>query len=226
MASFLTRRQRQAHARLDYRQELGQARAVQVVQQKKDRNCEIDTHTECWLFTGSTNNNGYGQIFTKKNSELERTGRDAQTAFLLHRVAYLAANGIDCQHHGSHLCDMPKCFNPDHIVDETPQVNNSRKGCVGSIYCSVHGHLIVDLCPHFPKCIRPPRDDVFCCLSLKESDAAWETQRESPQEDSQMSVNTTATRLSAADILSRASSEYEGAEYLEAAARLGLLDDV
>lgn len=35
------------------------------------------------------------------------------------------------------------------------QVNNSRKGCPGPIACSIQGHVIVDLCVHRPRCIRP-----------------------------------------------------------------------
>lgn len=119
-------------------------------------------------------------------------------------------------HQVSHLCDRRRCFNLDHLQDETPQVNNSRKGCPGPIICPVHGHLIVDLCSHNPTCIRPPRDDVNCCLALKESDpVGWATQT-SRQDSSRPSSR-------AEQLMHRSSSEYEGAAFLDQAVREGLL---
>lgn len=43
--------------------ELGQARARAIIQDKHNSNvCEIDPFTSCWLFTGSRNTDGYGQV--------------------------------------------------------------------------------------------------------------------------------------------------------------------
>lgn len=164
-------------AKINYEQDVGSARAAELIQTKRAKSCVVDTSTNCWLFKGSVNSDGYGQVYAKKNCDVLRTGRSSQTALLLHRLAFLASNGTDAQNHASHLCDRRNCFNPSHIVDESAQVNNSRKGCPGPIYCSAHGHLIVDLCAHIPRCVRPPRDDVLCCLSLRETDPeGWETQ--------------------------------------------------
>lgn len=120
------------------------------------------------------------------------------------------------QLHISHLCDNRRCFNPDHLTAERAIVNNSRKGCPGPITCSVHGHLIVDLCPHTPRCIRPPRDDVNCCLAIKESESGW---------NSQVSEEFTASQSTsvAAELERQESVEFEGAEFLEEAVRQGLL---
>lgn len=104
---------------------------------------------------------------------MNRTGRGAQTAFLLHIVSFVAKTGSNPDGHVSHLCDNRKCFNPSHLVDEPPAQNNGRKGCPGPIFCSVHGHCIADLCQHRPRCIRPARDDIFCCLAIKEGDSKW-----------------------------------------------------
>jgi len=157
------------------------------------------------------------QIYTKKNSDLNRIGRGSQTAFLIHRASFLAANGHDAHGHVSHICDNRRCFNPDHLADETAQVNNSRKNCTGPIFCSVHHHLIVDLCQHLPQCIRPERTNIFCCLTIKESDPmGWafsQQSRSSPPGSQQLATTMTA----------RSSSEYEGAEFLEQAVREGIL---
>lgn len=200
--------------RLNYQTALGRARAHQILFDKHQHSCENDAVTGCWLFTGSLNTDGYGQVFAKKNADLRLTGRSSQTAFLLHRVAYLASTGRDATDHVSHLCDRPRCFNPDHLADETAQVNNSRKGCPGPISCSVHFHVIVDLCPHMPRCIRAPRDDVNCCLAIRESDpSGWAT---SPP-NSRMSL----VSAGVGSLLSRPSTDYEGAEFLEQAVRQG-----
>lgn len=158
-------------------------------------------------------------MYTKKNQDLGRTGRSAQTAFLLHRLSFLATTGRDATGHVSHLCNVAKCFNPDHLCDESAVVNNSRKGCPGPIICSVHHHLVVDLCPHQPRCIRPERDDVNCCLALKESDpVGWAlfTSRT-------MTSRGANSRAQAEEMEGRSSSEYEGAEFLERAVEEGLL---
>ena len=157
---------------IDYLLEVGQQRALSIVNQKRgdEQTVVAADGTGCWLFGGSRNTQGYGQVWVKRNSNAHLKGRDSQTAFLLHRVSYLARTGLNCGGHGSHLCDRRNCFNPDHIVDETPMQNNARKGCAGSLICGYHHHIIVDLCTHEPKCIRPERFDVSCCLALRESD--------------------------------------------------------
>jgi hypothetical protein len=61
----------------------------------------------------------------------------------------------------------PQCFNPEHIVDENIQLNNRRKGCLGVVTCPDHGHLVVDLCEHTPRCIKPNPPNANCCLSRR-----------------------------------------------------------
>ena len=98
--------------RIDYGQEIGQARAVQIIAQAKEKRCHEDPETGCWLFTGSKNTDGYGQVMVRKNSTIAAglTGRRSQTAMLLHKIAYVAEHGHDVTDHGSHICSRPACF--------------------------------------------------------------------------------------------------------------------
>lgn len=175
---------------------------------EKHRDSSEENSTGCWLFTGSKNNDGY---------ELHLTGRSSQTAFLLHVCAYLARTGLGINGQASHLCDNRACFNPDHIMDEAPQVNNSRKGCPGQIICGFHHHVIVDLCPHRPTCIREERYDISCCLALKESDPegwATETSRAGGASSSSPAVGSAVPSLQVPMIpaLQRQSSDAENSE--------------
>jgi hypothetical protein len=71
-----------ARTPINYLAELGQARAHAIVMAKKnahDRNNRpttvIDPVLGCWLFQGSTNTDGYGQV-SKLESSLLLTDRD------------------------------------------------------------------------------------------------------------------------------------------------------
>lgn len=54
--------------------------------------------------------------------------------------------------HVSHLCDKPKCTLREHVVVESPEVNNSRKNCGMVIDCA-HCSKKYLACRHDPKCI-------------------------------------------------------------------------
>jgi len=59
----------------------------------------------------------------------------------------------------SHLCDEPACTIPSHVCVEPKGDNNSRKGCLGVVRCSVwcalcHGSKYILVCRHKPTCIR------------------------------------------------------------------------
>lgn len=202
-------------------------RAHSLVTAKRSSNTTMTNETGCWLFGGSRNTDGYGQVFAK-NSDLQLTGRSSQTAFLLHRLSFLAANGRDCAGHCSHRCDIRLCFNPGHLVDEDAQANNSRKGCPGPVICPDHGHVVVDLCSHRPPCIRPPNPNVFCCLSMREtpsqgwltSDGATETE----EEEREGAGQGPAAPGVACGLLAWGSSSLSGATELEAAWAAGELE--
>lgn len=207
---------------IDLMTEVGVERGGAYVQMRREN--ASSNVMGCWIFGGSTNTDGYGQIYVKKNSNLRLTGRAAQTAVLLHKLSWVAANGRNCPvgQQISHRCDIRACFNPDHLWAELPVVNNSRKGCPGEIICSVHHHPIVNLCPHSPLCIRPERDDVLCCLTLKESSPRWATQME---EGSSQDLPLPSLLRSGplADVIARSSSEYAGRSSFEELVAQGLL---
>lgn len=59
----------------------------------------------CWLWTGATNNRGYGRI--------SAGGGRTQYA---HRIAYIEfKGGIPDGFEVCHKCDTPSCCNPDHL---------------------------------------------------------------------------------------------------------------
>lgn len=164
---------------MDYSVELGQARATQIVQSVlADRDgWRTDPDTGCWLRLRSLNSAGRGLVKRYTNAQIAVSGgaplpRNAGKNFLLHRVSYLSNYGRDVTvgNVGSHLCDIPSCFNPLHVMDEPQASNLARKGCPGQVLCPDHpGHLILDLCNHQPKCIRPPYNNVNCCLTRFEA---------------------------------------------------------
>jgi len=169
-----------------YAAELGQARANEIVRNKFRSDSETNSNG-CWLFTGALIGDGYAQIWTKPTAALHSgdTGRAAWKGYLLHRVAYVARTGVEIQDQCSHLCDNRRCFNPDHIVDESALDNNNRKGCAGQILCLFHGHYLGNLCRHTPRCIRAnDQHDLSCCLALKElGSGLWSTQSTSKDLD-------------------------------------------
>lgn len=136
------------------------------------RHRRIDGATGCWIFTAaSVNGSGYPLVKAVPGLRPHPgPGVNASVGFLLHRVALVVRLGADINGVASHLCDVSLCFNPDHLCDETPRDNESRKNCVGELVCAWHGHPIGNFCRHYPQCIRPPRTDLMCCLALKESD--------------------------------------------------------
>lgn len=90
--------------KLNYIKHGGKARGHYIITKIRETS-STENETGCWLFNGSKNTDGYGQVFLKKNLDLSKTGRAAQTAFLLHRLAFVAVHGQDITQHGSHICD-------------------------------------------------------------------------------------------------------------------------
>lgn len=78
-----------------------------------------EPNTGCWLWTGNTQNNGYGQLWPHR---------------LVHRFAYELLRGpiapglvID------HLCRVRSCCNPDHLDACEPKVNSRRSPLVAKL---------------------------------------------------------------------------------------------
>lgn len=76
----------------------------------------VDRAGDCWVWTGSTNKNGYGWFWW--NGKNQRS----------HRVAWELTHGpIESDVKVLHTCDNPTCVNPDHLYPGTDADNMRDK---------------------------------------------------------------------------------------------------
>lgn len=106
--------------------------------------CNTDNPTGCWLSLLIPNNKGYVQP-TFKSRKMP----------VLHNVMFthFHQRAIEEGMQVSHLCHHRNCFNPAHLIEETPTENNARKGCLVWYYCAECAEW-KDVCPHTPKCMK------------------------------------------------------------------------
>jgi len=86
--------------------------------------CIVDTHTNCLLWTGAKNSQGYGVI-----SYMGRVYR-------VHRLAmYLWKEGFDINSKlvVQHLCNTPACVNYKHLSVSTQKKNMEYSSSLGRI---------------------------------------------------------------------------------------------
>ena len=88
----------------------------------------------CWVWLGSFNTHGYGQMMIGSRVDGSRT------LATTHRLAYQLTKGIiNPTLELDHLCGNRKCCNPDHLEAVSHSVNINR-AVAGSDYLCINGH--------------------------------------------------------------------------------------
>lgn len=135
----------------------------------------------CWIPNKVPRKDGYVRYSITKGSAKQAFGPNApekEVTLYVHHLAWYATDHrmpTPREEHLSHLCSDSRCFNPDHLRVETPEVNNSRKNC-GFLFDCGCGETIL-ACFHEPKCIgrrrgvvpRPPLAEVQVQPDCKKS---------------------------------------------------------
>ena len=90
------------------------------VLKKYETRIHVDEQSQCWVWTGPTNN-GYGVISRRMIINGQRVGPR------IHRIFYAQLHGpipeglcLD------HLCENKLCVNPDHLESVTREENTAR----------------------------------------------------------------------------------------------------
>lgn len=91
---------------------------------------QIGSDHECWPWTGSTNEHGYGAFHNK----LYSTRAAHRIAWQLFNKATIPG-GMDC----CHRCDNPPCCNPGHLFIGTHKENMLDAVAKGRTKKGVHG---------------------------------------------------------------------------------------
>ena len=115
---------------------------------------------ECWIYTGSINNNGYGTIL----------GRAAHRYFYTKLVGPIP-EGLQLDH----LCREKQCVNPGHLEPVTQSQNIQRRPDIGRPTCP-RGHLMEG---DNLRTYRKPSGSVWrCCVECqKQNKKAWRARR-------------------------------------------------
>lgn len=94
-------------------------------------------HPDCWIWTGSTNQTGYGQMHLGSLSDGTRRPQ------LAHRIAWVITHQeIPDGLYVLHRCDVPSCVNPSHLWLGTADDNSKDMVAKGRHYSLTHPELV------------------------------------------------------------------------------------
>lgn len=116
----------------------------------------------CFIPLKKPRPDGYVRFSITKGSAKAAFGEDAplvERTFYVHHLAWYAEGRPMPKRvveHLSHLCNDSRCFNVDHLVIESPVVNNSRKNCGFRVKCPCPCAVVFVSCSHVPPFV--PRD--------------------------------------------------------------------
>lgn len=105
----------------------------------------------CFIPSRKPREDGYVR-FTVTQDQRKKLGIPGvgELSYYIHQLAFYCKHGTvptRNETHISHLCDDPRCFNAEDLVEEDPAYNNSRKNCRACCpWCGKNP------CPHIPQC--------------------------------------------------------------------------
>jgi len=76
---------------------------------------KVNKTEDCWLWTASTDQHGYGMFWTGTKMRLA------------HRVSVEMVTGASPTEHLDHVCHTPGCVNPDHLREVSRKQNMENR---------------------------------------------------------------------------------------------------
>lgn len=124
------------------------ARSLLSFEERLARHVEVTA--SCWLWTGATKGNGYGNV------RVQKVSKNAHR-WVYEELIGPVSDGLQLDH----LCRVRRCVNPDHLEPVAPLVNAARGEKAVKRWC-VNGHDLSDpavcrITPEGRRACRPCR---------------------------------------------------------------------